>query len=1755
MSRKSTSSQPIQRFSDRNLRSSQRGFGRNPENLHVLVSNEKQSKVWHSEKQESEREKRSRHEEQSNFEGSNLYHWQNLDYVPELNISTPTTVETEEVSDAPFDEGDFEEVEVASDRNASSKASEIPVGFRKSKLKYLRYKCFLFFKPKVYDICPHRTIVNCLNVNENESVEVDVVSEAEAEGETETSKVNFGLEVNGREELFECENLDVKCNTADETNSNQDSFSNAKTLEETDEEKFSTTRLKASNEKSQLVSEGLSREYHTCIPNNDPASGFYQGEAIIQNILNAWTSHLIGLEYLVEIRNSGSNKTSVRNYHCVLCDEDLLKPVSGNNVINHIISNRHMIHYLEKHFPSCGYNFSENVPNNSSEIVLQKCCEEINNKLGYYYMCIADYNYYKTHKLDIKTVLSNAFHADEKNFHLEFKNLESDIISKEVNILVEDIMSKILAFEEESEEEVYEVDDNFDDFVENSPGDEKEIEESNELHLSDFVEDLSDSACESDIPKINEIQSTTSEMEKSESGDKKIHVESNSQSSSKDINSESSKTKQPNSNESDISVNGKGRGKKFFPNRKPRGKFATYLMLQNAISSKGQYTSSAKNSGSSKIKAEPNALSAKNAVASKVKEEQNTSSVKSTVSSKVKEICITSNAESATGSKVKEGLNISSADNLASSKVKEGLDTSNANDTVSPKVEEVHKTLNAKNEAISEVKEVHSTLKSKNAFGSKGKGVYNVLSAKRTGGSVVKGGQNSGSVVKGGQNIFIGSKDKGVHNAVSFRKDLAPLKLSKNKSDNGNAFCETKPFVVSIEKGESHNAAKVSAHAVDECRIVRKISTRNICTVKPSVAESIEKGEGFLSDTGKIVAIGKINEERIVKKVSVRNKNLSKPKPLTKQSNGEKLHPNITEVINVQRTDEGRIVKKISVRSANLSKQKFSVKESIVENENSTNITNLYAQNKDLMVKKINPKTQAIHKRKPSDEETSKETTELPSDTDFANIPTISGGSVVKKSMKIKHRSHVKPGSHSKHCLKRILSKSALPRSVTVASDKKDSKLSITVVNAEQKPDGVKQWEKDGSGSIKRKETKSPDHKKIDKRSKSPVRRIRSPLQNSSPLHLSHSSRRRSISPLKRHSRSPHRRRSPYRKRYESPLRRRSRSPRSRRAESSSRRYSRSPAWDFLRSPNRKRSKSPPRRTSRSPIRRISRSPYRRRSRSPVRRFSRSPRRASSRSSARKYSRSPVRRYSKSPLRRRSRSPIKKRSVSPSRRRRSPYMLPSRSSPRRRSRSVERRNSQSPRRKSYERTFSRSPNHTYGKSSDLRDSLQYDVEKPVSHKSYIPTQKYSRPLKQFEVSSGRAVSDLDPVSDEDESVYFNTGDKNKRGEEMKLPPSTRIALTQMMRKLSGIEVNPEDPSLNKLMHFMNVHSAELQQILGTQPQNIADQNVMPRPVESDIRSRADFLQQCLLSALAGNLRMQQPNQPNFAFPPPVSGIPVPTFSQLPFPPVSGHPVFPPVPNTMPPRIPVQAQQPYPRVQNPGQSFVHPNQFNAFNQSSHSKPNVPSENMFKDLKAKVTKLFGANEAEKIEKEKTIAPHYVTEPDPEKWDLNHPATPKFNPSVSKKVFQPQNKDMSFHATPEPSTRLRDGNAMPFAKGPGRFFSNDNIRPNIQKVPVPPPTAKVAFCDVTRTPSERNLFPVVNNAPGSNFSTPGTQGGVNDVKLSLAQRLASVLVKVGMMDVPAPLLQEMLMKIGAFSSCPPQDISETEIINILRKLGYLS
>ncbi|GBL65511.1 hypothetical protein AVEN_73531-1, partial [Araneus ventricosus] len=85
----------------------------------------------------------------------------------------------EDVSDVPLDE-DFEEVETASMEDPS-KPSEIPVGFRKYKIRYLTSKSIGFFKPKRYHICQDRTVVNCLNMEEEESV--DVVSEAEYETE------------------------------------------------------------------------------------------------------------------------------------------------------------------------------------------------------------------------------------------------------------------------------------------------------------------------------------------------------------------------------------------------------------------------------------------------------------------------------------------------------------------------------------------------------------------------------------------------------------------------------------------------------------------------------------------------------------------------------------------------------------------------------------------------------------------------------------------------------------------------------------------------------------------------------------------------------------------------------------------------------------------------------------------------------------------------------------------------------------------------------------------------------------------------------------------------------------------------------------------------------------------------------------------------------------------------------------------------------------------------------------------------------------------------------------------------------------------------------------------------------------------------------------------------------------------------------------------------------------------------------------
>lgn len=667
-----------------------------------------------------------------------------------------------------------------------------------------------------------------------------------------------------------------------------------------------------------------------------------------------------------------------------------------------------------------------------------------------------------------------------------------------------------------------------------------------------------------------------------------------------------------------------------------------------------------------------------------------------------------------------------------------------------------------------------------------------------------------------------------------------------------------------------------------------------------------------------------------------------------------------------------------------------------------------------------------------------------------------------------------------------------------------------------------------------------PSENPVQKRrvSKSPVRRITSPLR----LVTKNRQRRHSKSPVRRRSRSPYRKlsKSPIR-RSRSPIRRRSRSPQRRRSRSP-RRRSRSP---------RRRSRSPLRRRSRSSGRR-SRSPLRKQSRSPLRRYSRSPLRRISRSPLRKHSRSPIRRRSRTPDRRHSRSPIKRRSRSPYKRHsRSPVQKFSNNSlPYKNLRQV----SSNINHPSSSREYYNPDEHyhrnefNFPKHSDVRESeiARNRDESKMLHSSRI--NKSDRYKSQALSSSAlRGISDLDPVSDEDESLYFS--DKHLRPEDT-VSPSSKLVFSKLIQKFSAPD-NSSEPGLNNFLQFMEAHKAELEEFIALKS-NPKSEKTNTMKIDPNLQQQTLLLQQFLLANLASSIQESVPSVSNVQYTP----------TQQPFLPGNpalrfGHPpVNLPTPVNMPPVIPQPAPM-QPRFFPPNVSVPPPHLFQQSQpqpiQDFSPKPKPTPEVMFKDLKATVSKLFGANESAMKQNIKPQIPGYVTNqlPDPEKWDLNHPNAPKFNvPLTQKNVFPSSGKNTNFsgiHENPGMREQVssRDNNA------PGQFLSGSrNERAQNPSVPVPPPDAKVTFCDSPRSSSKANLFPVMN----PNFNT-STRGGVNDVKVSLAQRLASVLVKIGMVDVPAPLLQEMLMKIGAFSSSPRQDISENEIVSILKRLGYLS
>lgn len=657
------------------------------------------------------------------------------------------------------------------------------------------------------------------------------------------------------------------------------------------------------------------------------------------------------------------------------------------------------------------------------------------------------------------------------------------------------------------------------------------------------------------------------------------------------------------------------------------------------------------------------------------------------------------------------------------------------------------------------------------------------------------------------------------------------------------------------------------------------------------------------------------------------------------------------------------------------------------------------------------------------------------------------------------------------------------------------------------------------------------------KLSPSPVRK-RSPLRVSGSYRKPGSSRRYSRSPYKRHSRSP------YRKHSKSPIRR--------------------------------RSKSPYRRRSKSPIRRRSRSPYRKRSRSPVRRRSRSPFKARSRSPVRKLSRSPIRKRSRSP---RGRSPIKKRSRSPYRSFKSIRNDPSlRSSPKkiggyRVSRSPDKSHV-----KLLPRKYSRSPSRHHARSKSPFADPGRDSRIPGSYKR---TSSSTLSHHHSKTESRKERSDLEEISDEDESKYFNTTTSPEIPKYMdeiiqKLPESARIMLVKVMQRFSITDVNVNDPSFFELMKFVASHCSEIHHLM-SQPSALPEVSTQV-PSNPSAQSQESFLHQYILTGMKGNL-----NIPNNAGPSTSNTYPGPSginFQQAPSQPMTpSQQYLSPRPDLTPLSTGQQStgltnqfgqpiyQQPtsgvYPMqgiyvnpsfVQQQSQQVPmnvpitqqpHQFQLDAYKQVSPPKlitpppqPKRSAEGMFQNLKATVSKIFGGEDVMARFKIPGIN--------------DHPVDAKYSGSSNVQPINPgyplDNKNLHYTKNEAPTT-VNDNFAKRYGNKEGAFLSETS-----RETPhVPPPDAKVSFCDIQRVPVQKNLFPVVTN-PESAYKQDSVQASVNDAKKSLAQRLAAVLVKIGMVDVPAHLLQEMLMKIGAFSMNPPQDISEGEILTILRKLKYV-
>lgn len=1509
------------------------------------------------------------------------YHWYNPNYminvVPFQNVYQPRkrgkrrnplpfrkSVKTiEKDTGGPAEEGYFEEVE------AVTFETEIPVVFRKSKIHYLKYKRNGFFRPKIYSFGEPCTVVTRVSAQNNipDDADIDVISEAEYDADVEADKLN---KAESSENLIEVVDLEEEdCNADANISPPSDKVLSEEKPQKSDETESSDKQIEVidllddsqdnicKSEKKISPAETRIKLYKTCI---EDTSDLCQGKSLNQNSFDSWKSHLIGLQYLIEIQNN--SKDSVLKCHCVLCGEDLaVEGFPAVTVIHHVSTYKHIVKYLERHFPSCGYRFAENSDYDNNFVILQKLCEEINKKAGYFYMCITNIDAYERSKQVMQELILNATHASEDSVNVDYslleKTLETNILS-EVSDALNGIIFKICP---------------------------NEAVDKNSKGMAKKVPDKELLAKNKDLVKKRSSAVSSYLKLKFASSKPKNQKPSTEKPTASDIKEKHSVEKS-NTVSSDQKLKDTGSKLERLPKEKPSSK--PERLPKDKPVSKPEIPP--KNKPSSKSEVPPKEKSAASGLTEKPPVGKRSSAVSSYLKLK-----------------------------FANSKLSK-----------SPKPKPT----------VSELKEKDSVGKAVKDSSSNSENVA-TNTASRT-------SKTSPKVVKA-----VSKPEPKVVKSVEIKAASKPVLKVTKPVVHQKMILKRKEMTVSTSAMHSkHCRKRILGKAISTLRVAAKTSSKGEQSVNTSLNESVKH-----------------------------------------QSVEETVHPSSASkgIVHI--------------------KKKIAKKEELKQGFSKTHGNSSYKLKSPL--RKITP---------------------------------------IQKATAVGAKSPVEAHSKSHPVVNYKGEEVVSDSEIAVMIEKEIARLAPY-----------------------KKHSRSPHKRTVRRYSKSPVRPvIKSPIRVS-PW------RKHSRSPVRRHKRSPIRKhsRSPIKRHSRSPIRRHSRSPKRKHVRSPIRRHSRSPIRKHSRSPVRKRSRSPVRRRSRSPIRRYSRSPRRRVSRSPVRRRSRSPVRRRTRSPIRRHSRSPISRHSRSPLRRHSRSPNRRysrspvRKLSPIRRISSSYGRSSRSPIKHRSRSTARsplkEHSRSPHSNllSQYRDLYRSRSPSFEHSRIIEDHLDSLGRFSSSKKSMYSSSNRNRSLSYSLTAGTSRDTDLDPVSDEDESVYFNTSDKLGDGK------ASDSMIEKLLQKFISMEPNPNNASMNKFMHFIKAHSAEIREMEGSE-YDFKSSKTNSATVDSNVEERNLLLKQYLLSNLPGNVQPMIPKAqfspsasnvpPSFIPPPFVPNHPPPSFGPAPHMPTQDHlqpainqqNIFPPNLHMPPPEPfhqpnqPPQGLPPRPRVP-PPQQFHQPNQLH---QGLPPKPKVPPEVMFKDLKATVHKLFGASESLRLkEKHKlNVPPGFVTQPDPEKWDLNHPNAPKFSGSPgSKNVFPSQEKNMG-HAIP--GICEQDDMSMSFNSGPGFFSNRGNI--DRARLPIPPPNAKVSFCDAPSQSSKGNLFPVINsNAQGSsNMNSQSVRGSVNDVKVSLAQRLASVLVKVGMIDVPAPLLQEMLMKIGAFSSSPPQDITEAEIVSILKRLGYL-